>query len=97
MANMQLVVQGGASFAQALLLKLAGAGILVASPPVIWNKHGRFENAPTQVMRLSAGRTGESAYQIQTSDLEGAARGLMECRAALEQLIATVVGDLAQA
>jgi len=97
MANMQLVVQGGASFAQTLLLKLAGAGILVASPPLIWNKNGRFENAPTQVMRLSAGRTGETTYQVQTSDLEGAARGLMDCLATLDQLIATVVGDLAKA
>jgi hypothetical protein len=94
---MQLVVQGGAAFAQALLRRLTGAGILVASPPVIWNKHGRLENAPTQAMRLSAGNSGETIYQVQTSDLEGAARGLVECRATLDELIATVVGDLAKA
>ena len=97
MANMPFVVKGGTSFAQALLRALAGAGIVVASPAVIWNKHGRFENAPMQVMRLSAARTGETAYRIQTSDLEGAARGLMDCEAALDEVIATVVGDLANA
>lgn len=97
MANMQLVVQGGAAFAQALLRRLTGAGILAASPPVIWNKHGRLENAPTQAMRLSAGHSGETIYQVQTSDLEGAARGLVECRATLDELIATVVADLAKA
>ena len=97
MANMQLVVQGGASFAQSLLGRLAGAGIPAASPPVIWNKHGRLKNAPTQAIRLSAGRSGETAYQVQTSDLEGSARGLVECVATLDALIATVVGDLASA
>jgi hypothetical protein len=94
---MQLVVKGGISFAQELLHKLADAGILVGSPPVTWNKHGRLENAPTQAMRLSTGRTGETTRQVQTSDLEGAARGLMDCRATLDELIATIISDLAKA
>ena len=67
MANMQLVAPGAAAFAQALLRRLTSAGILVASPLIIWNKHGRFENAPTQAMRLSAGHSGETIYQVQTS------------------------------
>src|SRR5262245_47314979 len=97
MANMQLVVKGGVVFAHVLLRRFTGAGILVASPLVIWNKHGRFENASTQAMRLSAGHSGEMIYQVQISDLEGAARGLVECRATLDGLIATVIGDLAKA
>jgi len=94
---MPLVVQGGTLFARELLRRLADAGILVGSPPVVWNKYGRLENAPTQAMRLSAGRGGETTCPVQTSDLEGAARGLVECRATLDQLIARIVSTLAEA
>jgi hypothetical protein len=94
---MPLVVRGGISFARELLRRLADAGILVGAPSVTWNKNGRLENALTQAVRLSTGRTGETTCQVQTSDLEGAARGLVECQATLDQLIATIVSTLAEA
>jgi hypothetical protein len=97
MANMELVVKGGASFAKSLLQQLADVGISVGSPPVVWNRNGRLENVPTQAMRLTTGQSSETTCQVQTSDLEGAARGLANCRATLDLLIAGIVDRLVKA